>query len=40
MSQYPLLCLAIAMAAGLAMSGLAESINLPPPEMDGGLTVV
>ena len=27
-------------AAGLAMSGLAESIKLPAPDMDGGLTVM
>ena len=26
--------------AGLAMSGLAESIKLPAPEMGGGLTVM
>ena len=28
------------LAAGLAISGLAESIKLPAPEMDGGLTIM
>ena len=32
--------IAMLFAAGLAMSGLAESIKLPAPEMAGGLTVM